>query len=374
MEQNFTPAKIALAIQKLKSSPPNYNPEAAEELLTSVTDDDTGTANYLLGELYAAELIQQPDHLTLIELSHDYFKNAANSGHVEAMLQLAYGYRHGIFLCEMDDKGCFWLQKAAEKKHPRALFELAIHKAYGIGCDSNITQAQGYIKLVLPYNYPNAAVFSQSFQDKKNQNLTTSKLTKQLHQQPIVSTLHNVLDVMECSHLAVLSMPFLQPSKVISSSGEGKAIKGRTSMGTNFPPYRSDFVVNSIVRRLSKIAGQAANTSEYLALLKYGEGQEYRVHPDYFDANEPGLIELFEQGGQRIKTIVCYLNTVQKGGQTAFPDLGLTVSAVAGSGVFFENADSEGVIYPQSRHAGLPIIEGSKWIVTLWFRKDKHRQ
>jgi len=371
-KQDFSAAKLALSLHKLKSSPPTFDFQGAKQLLDSVSDDPTGTKYYLLAEWYGAKLLKSEDQ-NLLQLAQQNFTKAAECGHVEAMLQLAYGFRHGLFIDKDspagEHLGCPWLEKAAKAGHPRALFELAIHKAIGIGCDKDVLAARHNLDAAIEYNYPNAAAMGANFENSIKTVYRPQYSSIELHHEPKICSLKRVLDVMECSHLAVLSMPFLQPSKVISTFGEAELVSGRRSMGTNFPPYRSDFVVNSIVRKLSKIAGQAPDTAEYLALLKYGEGEEYRVHADYFEPNNEQLNNVFEQGGQRLKTIVCYLNTVAQGGATAFPDLGVVVSAKAGDAVFFENADEDATIYPQSRHAGLPIKQGSKWIVTLWFRE-----
>jgi len=40
----------------------------------------------------------------------------------------------------------------------------------------------------------------------------------------------------------------------------------------------------------------------------------------------------------------------------------------------FENAKMNGEVYVDSRHAGLPVLKGSKWIVTLWFRQNPFMQ
>lgn len=373
-KKGFTPAKLALAIQQLKSSPPSYDHLGAKKLLDSISDDDTGMADLLLAEWFSAETLNQNYKEELLGYAHKHFLQAAKANQVEAMLQLAYGYRHGIFIQEGNDKGLYWLLQAAKQKHPRALFELSIHKGYGIGCDVDNHEALQFMKLAVNFNYPNSANYCEIFESNSNQSYKTMTRQTQLHEKPTVWSLHQVLDVMECSHLAVLSMPYLQPSKVISSTGDAQKISGRTSMGTNFPPYRSDFVVNNIVSKLCKIAGQTEDTAEYLALLKYGEGEEYRVHPDYFESSNPDLKTLLEQGGQRIKSIVCYLNTVEEGGATAFPDLGIVVTAKVGDGVFFENAIDEENVYPESRHAGLAIKQGTKWIITLWFRQNNHRK
>jgi hypothetical protein len=53
---------------------------------------------------------------------------------------------------------------------------------------------------------------------------------------------------------------------------------------------------------------------------------------------------------------------------------GIGVQPEPGSVLYFQNADEDGNPYPESRHAGLPVQEGFKWISTLWIRQSDHDQ
>jgi prolyl 4-hydroxylase len=64
-----------------------------------------------------------------------------------------------------------------------------------------------------------------------------------------------------------------------------------------------------------------------------------------------------------------YLNAPKEGGGTAFPNIGLTVTAKKGSAVYFENVDLNGHVDTQTLHAGLPVLAGEKWIATKWLRE-----
>jgi len=60
-----------------------------------------------------------------------------------------------------------------------------------------------------------------------------------------------------------------------------------------------------------------------------------------------------------------YLNTPEAGGGTAFPQVGLTVTALRGSAVYFAYDTGD----EASLHAGLPVEKGEKWIATKWLRE-----
>jgi prolyl 4-hydroxylase len=106
---------------------------------------------------------------------------------------------------------------------------------------------------------------------------------------------------------------------------------------------------------------------EGLQVLHYGPGAQYRPHHDYFDPDLPGSSRILERGGQRVATLVMYLNTPEEGGATTFPEAGITVHAVAGHAVFFSYDRPD----PATRtlHGGAPVIAGEKWVATKWLRE-----
>jgi len=107
---------------------------------------------------------------------------------------------------------------------------------------------------------------------------------------------------------------------------------------------------------------------EPLILLRYAPGQEYRPHRDYLP---PSKVIAVDDGGsgQRVATVIAYLNEVEAGGLTQFPLLDLEVSPIPGSLLAFRNLDQVGQPEPRSLHAGLPVTAGMKWICTLWLRE-----
>jgi hypothetical protein len=112
--------------------------------------------------------------------------------------------------------------------------------------------------------------------------------------------------------------------------------------------------------------------AEPLIVLRYAPGQEYRPHSDCLPES---LITPFERGGsgQRVATVITYLNADCTGGATVFPRLDLSVAPRAGNVLCFSNLDAEGRPEPGAVHAGEPVTAGLKWICTLWMRQGPHR-
>ena len=64
-----------------------------------------------------------------------------------------------------------------------------------------------------------------------------------------------------------------------------------------------------------------------------------------------------------------YLNAVEQGGATIFPELGMEVLPQKGSALYFEYTNSRSAVDPRTLHGGAPVTGGEKWIVTKWMRE-----
>ncbi len=94
-------------------------------------------------------------------------------------------------------------------------------------------------------------------------------------------------------------------------------------------------LIARIERRIAALLRWPADHGEGLQILRYRPGAQYRPHHDYFDPAQPGTATVLERGGQRVATLVMYLNAPERGGATTFPDVGLEVAPVKGCAVFF---------------------------------------
>ncbi|KAG1660314.1 Prolyl 4-hydroxylase subunit alpha-2 [Nymphon striatum] len=66
-------------------------------------------------------------------------------------------------------------------------------------------------------------------------------------------------------------------------------------------------------------------------------------------------------GGDRLATMLFYLNDVKAGGYTVFPVLKIGVQPKKGSALFWYNLKKSGDGDPQTVHAACPILSGTKW-------------
>ena len=67
-----------------------------------------------------------------------------------------------------------------------------------------------------------------------------------------------------------------------------------------------------------------------------------------------GSQSAIKAAGQRLATLIMYLNAPEIGGAASMPTMRLMVSAKRGNAIYFENIDSQGKVNPQTLHAGMP--------------------
>ena len=126
-------------------------------------------------------------------------------------------------------------------------------------------------------------------------------------------------------------------------------------------------LVKRIEARMGALLNWPVENGEGLQVLRYAPGAEYKPHYDYFDPTHSGTPTILKRGGQRVASLVMYLNSPRKGGGTTFPDVALEVAPIKGNAVFF----SYDRPHPTTRslHGGAPVVEGEKWVATKWLRE-----
>lgn len=184
---------------------------------------------------------------------------------------------------------------------------------------------------------------------------------------PRVVVFGNVLADEECEALIAAAAPRMARSQtVVTATGGAEVNRVRTSQGMFFERGESD-LVRRIEARIAKLLRWPLENGEGLQVLHYVPGTEYKPHYDYFDPDAAGTPAILRRGGQRVATLVMYLNEPEKGGGTAFPDVHFEVAPKRGNAVFFSFERP----HPSTHtlHAGMPVLAGEKWIATKWLRE-----
>ncbi|WP_129136270.1 2OG-Fe(II) oxygenase [Luteimonas sp. YGD11-2] len=187
---------------------------------------------------------------------------------------------------------------------------------------------------------------------------------------PHVVVFGGLLSDGECDALIELARGRVQRSPTLDpETGRDQVHPDRTSRGL-FLQRGENALLRTIEARIAALTEWPLEHGEGIQLLNYGVGAEYKPHYDYFDPDRPGNRSTLARGGQRVATLVMYLNTPARGGATTFPDVQFEVAAIRGNAVFF----SYDRPHPMTRslHGGAPVLGGEKWVATKWLRESRH--
>ena len=100
--------------------------------------------------------------------------------------------------------------------------------------------------------------------------------------------------------------------------------------------------------------------------MNYGIGGFISLHTDAnYNLNEESQIKV---GGPRLITFMTFLSSVEFGGRTLFPQLGLSVKPIKGSALYWFNVGPHMNYDSRVIHMGCPVIYGDKWIANKWIR------
>jgi prolyl 4-hydroxylase len=189
--------------------------------------------------------------------------------------------------------------------------------------------------------------------------------------EPRVVVVGGLLSHEECDELVALAAKRLTRSETVQTdTGASEVNSARTSQGMFFERGENE-LCRRIEARIAALIDWPVDNGEGLQVLKYLPGAEYKPHYDYFDPAQPGTPTILKRGGQRVATIVMYLNDPEIGGGTTFPDVGLEVAPVKGHAVFFSYDRAHPV--SKTLHGGAPVVAGEKWVATKWLREGVFR-
>jgi prolyl 4-hydroxylase len=176
----------------------------------------------------------------------------------------------------------------------------------------------------------------------------------------------------DCEWLKIRALEQLEPSVVVDgNSGDKILSEVRTSKYAQLIPNLDDWVLLSLEKRIADVTKLPITAGELSNILQYEVGQEYKAHYDFFHPKDPGSNVAMQDGGQRIKTVLCYIQPSIKGGETYFPRLSKKITGKTGQLVIFDNTDKNLHPNPFSLHQGLPVLEGTKWIFSKWIREKE---
>ena len=172
------------------------------------------------------------------------------------------------------------------------------------------------------------------------------------------------LDDATCQRLIDMIDARRRPSTLLTDRGNQEF---RTSESCDMDRYSDE--VRPIDEGLAHLLGFDPAWGETMQGQRYAPGQHFRAHHDYFHEAESYWPAMKECGGQRTWTAMIYLNDVEEGGATWFPQAGLRVPPRRGVLLAWDNMASDGSPNLLTLHEGTQVTEGVKYIITKWFRE-----
>lgn len=258
---------------------------------------------------------------------------------------------------EFDDEWKYWIWSNVNNGcHKKGIFEILLRNGFHF---DSIKRELGYDPAA-PLTVHNSV--SRKLNDTKGvRKVDTDKL--ELYE------LDNFLDHVECEKLIELSTKNFHAS-TLSSVEKDKYF--RTSFTCSFNSIDASFedskFIQMIDARICNALEIPPSYSEPIQAQRYRVGQEFKAHTDYFSANE------YEQHckiqGNRTWTFMIYLNAVEEGGETHMCSIDTKFHPKAGRALTWNNLKRDGHGNHNTLHAGRPVLRGSKYIITKWFRQN----
>lgn len=151
-------------------------------------------------------------------------------------------------------------------------------------------------------------------------------------------------------------------------TGQTVVSSSRTATHFTLGVLERDLIVAVLQERAARLTQRPVDQHEGPTVISYLPGQRFDLHADFIDPAVPGFQDELRVMGQRVFTLVTYLNDDFTGAPTSFPKLGVDFRGGVGDAVVFANVKPDGTPDRSTVHAGLPPVAGRKWVLSQWLR------
>lgn len=167
-----------------------------------------------------------------------------------------------------------------------------------------------------------------------------------------------------CDALIALIEKDRRPSTIADPNGD---MHFRTSETCDLDA--DEPAVRDLETRLLALTGIDPAHGEPVQGQRYGVGQEFKAHTDYFEPAGVDFQKYCSVAGQRTWTFMIYLNDVEAGGGTRFMTIRKIVQPETGKLLGWNNRRSDGRPNPNTLHHGMKVRKGAKYVITKWYRE-----
>ena len=223
---------------------------------------------------------------------------------------------------------------------------------------------------------------------------------RMINSNPPIFVVDNFLTHYECDFLIHSAQDSWTPAPVVGK-GAGELTPSRTSSTC----YLAREDLPDYMRKVAHLTGKPIEHFELPQVGRYLPTQEYlqvrrksgtsmssigvdKVHSggesgansvdstlqhfDAFDLGHEDGRRFAANGGQRVVTVLVYLNDVREGGATKFPTLNLEVKPRKGMALVFFPATTDGFLEKMVLHAALPAVD-TKFVSQVWIRQSNYK-
>lgn len=191
-----------------------------------------------------------------------------------------------------------------------------------------------------------------------------------LHNSPPVLEIENFMSSNECEQYKALTKEGDDTSVKVNSATFSSMSQSKRTSTTWFCNFAQVPTLLAKAKRL--LNNLPIEQFEETQIVRYRTGEEFSWHYDEVPSSN------LCNGGQRIATLLVYLNTIQKGGGTIFRDLKdtkgnmLTMRPKKGSALLFFPALADGTPDDRTLHKGEIAVE-EKMIAQIWVHERPYK-
>jgi len=324
-------------------------------------------------------------------VSHNELAMLAASGNADAQFELGITLLSGQN-AEIDAyRAITMLEAASAQGHPNATHQLAVLESMGAGRMQNWERALDFLQLAAEQGSVSARAQLLLLSDNSQDPLLPAETgpdhwrelrarinirerlqvgnRRILSDAPWIRVFEGFATPAECRWVISAARNRLKPATVfVGETGELTQNRARTNSAIEFQVTDMDVVIETLRARVSEATKLPLPFFEPTQVLHYSVGQQFSAHHDYLDPQNSALHGQIARLGQRIATVLIYLDEDYEGGETSFPAIGLNYRGRTGDALLLANVSRQGQVDPLTLHAGLPPTSGEKWIFSQWIR------
>lgn len=233
-----------------------------------------------------------------------------------------------------------------------------------------------YVTLKMVWRFLFSSVTRHDVMIEKIHRINGQFIDPSLYQSPIswhprVFKVKKLLSPEECDNLIQLSANKLTAPDKYNSEGSFESLVFRSiHSGKKAVLKRQD--TEWLDKRIAKLLHIPKEYGEDIVVQKLEKGDKELNHVDYYTAGESHQVDkMLSQYGNRLATLIIYLNKDYAGGNVKFKTVPPIVvpNLDKGDALLYYNINTDGSVDPLTEHESDAIEFGEKWIATKWLRQ-----